>query len=506
MAEFPLLEFGPTTPKKPREKLPSLPPVPTTEHPQPGSREEARRTARALKNDPLWDAMYNLALEFDKVNIGGGVFGLPFDAFAGTFHVPDWLQTPKISDIIHVIPRGLQDPDELKRQARERAIAIRQSAIPEWRQQWTKVHTMLDNIEDALVTAIVAGRLLMVPFPRLRPVVQALVAGDTLLNTAVNMMRLPYPGSVKKLRLLKTAARNPKNWIMDPIRKVRPLRGFPTVGETLEILQTTDWLFGVGLQLGPIFGALEENLFRGGRWVVNNLIPTVVTDTARVVWDGLKNLPNLFRSARHLGPYYEQLACAAAAILPAAAAAMPLGGLGRPVRELAALAADGPYSLSLPRRPETIEVMWELGGSHPGIGPLPFPGEPERITVRDAARLFRSEVGTAVDSFLERHETTPTGETFGPCFTTSALNMGALWLGGVAPGDPAPAPHVRVLGELLDRNLTVDPLVPEHQLRPYVDAVVRECRLPELAGIPTKTLTTLAPAFGFRVVPLTALA
>lgn len=195
--------------------------------------------------------------------------------------IPNW------DDIVHIKPRPKitkQDWSEYHKAKKEGRtpnlpqdkideidrrlkfiIQIQESKIPHWQQALTRIVTHLDNIEDGIVTACVIGRILAKIAPRvlgrLIPIVGwAFLAAD-VLTLAEAFLGIPgNPMFVKRLWDDFRVA-NPKGWKHRARFNRRLARALPTIGELVEIAQTTDQLFGVGLCLGPIFGCIQEAMW-----------------------------------------------------------------------------------------------------------------------------------------------------------------------------------------------------------------------------------------------------
>lgn len=430
---------------------------------------------------------------FRPTGLPAGAAALPFGE--GVISTPQW------DDLIHIQPTSSLTPQQRRERARRLAIAIRNSGIPEWRREWTKVLTMLDNVEDALTTATVLGRLSMRFAPRISPAVGVMATADVILNSFITAMRFPYPGSIKKVKLLTQLKGTPTKTIVNAYKGVRPLRGFPSFGETLEILQTTDWLFGVGLQIGPIFGAIESWAVKTGAAIYSAAGGGYITPVVQSLWNGLKALPSLFRSARHLGLDVEATVFHCAAAIPAALMTLPNAGLPLPVQDFIAAHLDAPLVHAVPTDPITWEIIRELGGADPTTGRFPFPGEPTAITARDLDPILRAEGTLAAQEAVRAHELTPQGLYLGTCTGTSVLEVLDLWAGGPTGADLEPTADVRILGELLDRDLVIDGDDNRPAVQRWLDQAALELDPLTLRGLDTRDLNRIARQHGLRLVP-----
>lgn len=133
--------------------------------------------------------------------------------------------------------------------------------------QITAVATAADNAEDALVTFVVLGRLARWAAPRalsrLTPVLGWAQTGSDLLNLINIAAQVTKKAYSNKRLLEKKVDNNPfhkKFYAQDAKRLSKTWPGF---GEVLEIAQTTDQIFGVGLCLGGLMSTVQDVLIKG---------------------------------------------------------------------------------------------------------------------------------------------------------------------------------------------------------------------------------------------------
>ena len=194
------------------------------------------------------------------------------------------VNVPGFSDVIHIIPqatisaeeraahlwaikRGLPSPLspaqvfalQYKKFRFVRALA---TATPDWMKNFGAVATVLDNVEDALVTVAVLGRLAVKAAPKLLgrviPGLGWLLIGSDILNLANLITWAGFASMDGKRSIEALAERNPFHAKAAARRTLKLDRAIPTFGEILEVLQTTDQLFGVGLCLGGLMGMITD--------------------------------------------------------------------------------------------------------------------------------------------------------------------------------------------------------------------------------------------------------
>jgi len=202
------------------------------------------------------------------------------------------INVPGVWDIIHLTPkekvtqeeleahkmaikRGLRSPltpgqlDTLarKRQTHQR---LKQSPTPEIVRSIGTVATWFDDTGDALNTAAWAGKgaiwlatkVGLKAATRAIPYVgYALLAKDVVDIANFWKYGLTMPIIKSKKEWKKDQTLNPFGKAAKLSRARRLAQKVPGVGDILEILQTTDALFGVGLCFGPIVGLFTDLLF-----------------------------------------------------------------------------------------------------------------------------------------------------------------------------------------------------------------------------------------------------
>jgi len=191
---------------------------------------------------------------------------------------------PGFADVVHIIPkarisaeeraahlwatkRGLPSPltpDQLQtmQYKKFRFLKALASATPGWYKNYGAVATVLDNVEDALVTVVVMGRLAVKIAPRLLSKWVSgfgwLLLGSDILN-AVNL--ISWAGAITRgCKGLHGSwqEKNPFHAKAAARRTLKLQRSFLSFGEFLEVAQTTDQLFGVGLCLGGLMGMVTD--------------------------------------------------------------------------------------------------------------------------------------------------------------------------------------------------------------------------------------------------------
>lgn len=182
----------------------------------------------------------------------------PIKGPQASYEVPlfDWW------DVVHIVPEPFLSKETQKFRKRRRAQRLAQSKIPEIVQEIGTIMNWFDDIEDFLVTATTLLRIVLPKIaPRLLPYVGWVLLVADIINLIQPWRYLMPSGTAGKGEAWKLKDLNPFGTKAKIRRQKALLRKIPTIGEWIEILQTTDQLFGVGLSFGPLIGAAEELLF-----------------------------------------------------------------------------------------------------------------------------------------------------------------------------------------------------------------------------------------------------
>jgi hypothetical protein len=157
-------------------------------------------------------------------------------------------------------------PDQLLMltQRKYRFLKSLASPTPLWLKNVGAIQNALDNAEDALVTGAVLGRWAAKLSPRLLgktvPYLGWLLLGSDIINLANTFTWIRFVAKPSSCKMNDLANKNPFHHKAALARAKKLTRKWCTVGEMLEILQTTDQVFGVGISLGSIVGSATDFL------------------------------------------------------------------------------------------------------------------------------------------------------------------------------------------------------------------------------------------------------
>lgn len=201
---------------------------------------------------------------------------------------------PGWDDIIHVKPTALLSKSERDERRGRMRRSLEHSPSPQVVRDFSRIGMEVDNVQDALVTLSVAGRVVNKVAGRVIPGfgwINSLADAVNILNvfypkTAAKAVtggvsragqrlsgRKKYQGSKGLKRELGAATRQGLSTYMrraaETAKTGKVGFGF---GEALQIFQTSDQLVGFGVSLGPIFGALQDSVYgflRGARFDIS---------------------------------------------------------------------------------------------------------------------------------------------------------------------------------------------------------------------------------------------
>jgi len=178
---------------------------------------------------------------------------------------------PDFNDVVHYLPDEWMSPTARKERKARNLYRILASPSPQWALSYSSVMCWLDNIQDSMTTGLVLSlffrKWLPKVFARAVPVLGWILLAYDLLSMLVQVGRTPFTPMKAKRSLCEVLRSNPFTKKAKRSRQMRLWRMKPGWGAACEVLQTTDWLFGVGLSLGSIFGTIMDTAFAGYRYI-----------------------------------------------------------------------------------------------------------------------------------------------------------------------------------------------------------------------------------------------
>jgi hypothetical protein len=179
---------------------------------------------------------------------------------------------------------------KLMQAKKESFLRMMDSPNPTWLNNIGTSMTFLDDVNDACGTLSAIARIGAHVLPKavgrmlLGPAGWALLAAD-IANIAMSIMRAPISRVMRKSSLSKATSSNPFCKEARVARANRLKRIKPSKGEVIEALQVTNNVFGVGLSLGPIVGAIEEAFAGPARVLMGERVRVKYPITHPYTWE-----------------------------------------------------------------------------------------------------------------------------------------------------------------------------------------------------------------------------
>lgn len=197
-------------------------------------------------------------------------------------YAPGW------EDVIHIFPDAALAPRELRERKRRRAERIRKSPTPDVVRSAQEIMTWVDDVQDGLVTLSLATRVVTKYTGKIIPGARWIATGADALNVAGALEALGTGFPQDKRRMRDLIRRQPGSYRARLLRTARSRRVDVGLGELLQVAQTSDTLFGIGISLGAVMSAPIDSLFlttTGGDLVFPNLTPDVQWDALERYYD-----------------------------------------------------------------------------------------------------------------------------------------------------------------------------------------------------------------------------
>jgi len=170
---------------------------------------------------------------------------------------------------------------QMKKKKKERYQAMLASPTPEFVTNAGSILTSLDDAQDAISSLAFVGRIAAKLAPRVLakfftgPVGWLLMAND-ILNLIIAIGQYPFMPMGSK-RLAEQCTSSHPFSKKAKVARSKKLRSWkPTKGDIIQLLQTTDQVFGVGISLGPIVGLFQD--------VVAGTVRTIMGQPVKVKW------------------------------------------------------------------------------------------------------------------------------------------------------------------------------------------------------------------------------
>lgn len=193
------------------------------------------------------------------------------------------------------------DPDLIAaiENKRRKMLAMKNSEVPDAVNKLGRVLTVIDNINDAMITASYlarVGALVAPPFaPFLLGVSAGLLVGANILNLAMWLSPLALPQQLAKRQMSKMLRKFGVKGLLKGIGLPPQVAKFlPSFSEAIQIAQTAADFTGYGLSIGPIYGAVQEGLFRNVVNPVDRVLGSPVAGFSKWAAKGMDACAEMF--------------------------------------------------------------------------------------------------------------------------------------------------------------------------------------------------------------------
>jgi len=403
----------------------------------------------------------------------------------------DEVKAWKRKDVAFFSPERYEDIRKMKQKRKERYLQMLGSPTPHVVRTAGSILTSIDDAQDALTTLHVIGRIALKFAPRILgrifagPVGWILTASD-IMNL---IMKIGYMGTLPMVskRTKDTAtAENPFSKKAKIKRATRMLRTFPSKGEIIEILQTTDQVFGVGICLGPIVGAIQDIAFGSYRMLLgqpvtlNPGLPVVPPWTA-AAQRSCKGM-TLYMGAGHVTDDQEMLEMMAASYF--AQQELLVGQESGWTLDHIVDVQHTEVLAPMPTNVLTQEVIAEEGKPLGEVTGWPHNGQPWGAT-SDIVNEYDSPATAQLRAFMDKHQHDWMGFSVGNLATGSAMHsMSNIEGEGVVSYDYTA--QSKLASIMLENGLTLSQEQPAEQIQKmatWIDQLEFENVKPTLKSI-----------------------
>lgn len=170
------------------------------------------------------------------------------EAAAGPFR----LRIPQFDTVVHIVPENTRTSADRRRRREERVRQMASTPLPEGVKDVQDFLAAYDDIQDSFVTLAVAGRLVTKFYPPAERTARVFATAADVLNLGPAGAALAPLRRPAKRHLAEKYKRIPNTYryrLKDTVRSKN--WGF-RLTEFLQVAQTSDSIFGVGLTLGGL--------------------------------------------------------------------------------------------------------------------------------------------------------------------------------------------------------------------------------------------------------------
>jgi len=318
--------------------------------------------------------------------------------------------------------------NQIKAEKKERFLRMLSSPTPQVVNNFGAIMCSLDDAQDALTTLSVIGRIAIKFAPRilaksfLGPVGWILTAAD-IINLVMEVGRLGLTPKVAKRKKDGVTEKNPFTKKAKIGRAKKLMKAMPTKGNLIEVAQTTDSIFGIGICLGPIVGAINDIAFGAMRMLsgekvrCHSTIP--VCDPWTSVAQKMQKSATLYLASGHMESDEEMMEMITAYYLSSQELLV-----GQEAWNPLDHVVDIAKTEVLAPRPTNIftrEVI-EEEGLDPDKNAGWLHNNKEWGAVEDIANIYDKLASANVKAYIKKHEHDDIGYTFGSLVSETAFH------------------------------------------------------------------------------------
>jgi len=341
------------------------------------------------------------------------------------------LHIPTFSDIIHLSmvatptideelrwrrkqfdtfsPKRLEEIRHIKEVRRKRFLNMLASPTPAEAMNISSIIAAIDDAEDALTTAAVIGWTIVRIFPAYATnmfagALKGIFAAANLLNVLQSFIPAIGPIRARKRDLHQLAQAHPFTTKGRAKLAERVAKFKPGVGAAMEIAQTTDQMFGIGISLGPIFGFMTDLIYGIGYAIAGEPVHIDWPELDLQEWeDPIQHCPEAL-ACYNMYEHDHEPSLETEMNIAASAATAYLGDMTKdwPIDQALEQCHNVKRRAPLPKRPITLEIFeeehfpWQEYVGWPGLNK-------EWATIEEIQEHTQNQASMQARNYIIRH-------------------------------------------------------------------------------------------------------
>lgn len=423
-------------------------------------------------------------------------------------YTADFLELTKAETEL-ILEKAIERKEDRKRQ-QDIAQDMLKSPTPALAKNFGVIMTALDDVQDFTTTVGVLSRILGRVFkPAELLAIGAFTIGEYL--NRLNIVNRLTGGEIARIcRLVRELGKaSVRTRVKADVAK-RMKRLFPSKGELIEILQTTDALFGVGISLGPLVGLAQDLFFGAFKGAPIRFREWKISDRER---QGiLKVLAPTYDPEAFFGPEFERdsgyAESAANVVMGAeyvdaetylkALVASIQSGLSARGREVKKAVIDSWEIISgqkaAPKKKTTTETRLLLSGlgiDPYAIGEWPVEGLGASATLQEIMEAYSAQAQKVLQFWREKLGVSDKGLFLDACVKEISLHAAAMFCDDDGVITETLDPHTLIYIHALENNLNPPPGTSNEKFTEWILHIQQQI---DFYDIPVPTLRILQEA------------